>query len=212
MKNFLTSRFFIRFLYHFARIYAFTFKLSVENEEAWKAHVERGGHVLLCTWHQQFFLFIRHFKTLARFAPGLMISKSKDGDLIAGVAKLSGWHPVRGSSSTGGRLAMNDMVEYVRKNGLGAHILDGPRGPAGIVKKGVIAIAAGADAMIVPVYAIAENAWFFKSWDRFMLPKPFSKVIIRYGDMIRPDRIGDQSSFEGRRKTLETIMAPALYR
>jgi len=211
LKNFLTTRFFIRFLYHFTRIYSSTFRLRVENEDAWIKHVERGGNVLLCTWHQQFFAFIKHFKTMSRFSPGLMISKSKDGEMIAGVAELSGWHTVRGSSSNGGKIAMHKMVDHIRRTGLSAHIVDGPKGPAGIVKKGVLAIAEGADAMIVPVYAIAEKAWFFKSWDRFMLPKPFSKVIIRYGEMLRPDRIDDAYSFEAKRTALESIMKPALY-
>ena len=74
------------------------------------------------------------------------------------------------------------MIQNLKENGLAAHIVDGPRGPAGIVKKGCIYLAKDADAVIVPMYTVAKKAWYFNSWDRFFLPKPFSKVIIRYGD------------------------------
>jgi len=211
MTNFLTSPIVIKFLYRFIRIYASTFRLTVENEKPWMNHVDSGGRVLLCCWHQQFFSFIRYFKTYSRYNPSLMISKSKDGEMIAGVAELTGWITARGSSSKGGISALKNMIQNLKANGLGAHIVDGPKGPAGIVKKGCIYLARDADAMIVPMYAIAKKAWYFKSWDRFFLPKPFSKVIIRYGDMIKAPENDDNGFIEKHRKHLEDTMRPALY-
>jgi len=96
MSNFLTSKLFIKFIYRFVRTYAWTFRLTVENEKTWMDHVDAGGRVLLCCWHQQFFSFIRYFKTYSRFRPSLMISRSKDGEIIAGVAELTGWITARG--------------------------------------------------------------------------------------------------------------------
>jgi lysophospholipid acyltransferase (LPLAT)-like uncharacterized protein len=209
-KDLLTSRWFIGFLYRFIRLYAGTFRLTVENEKAWMTHVEEGGTVLLCAWHQQFFSAIRHFRRYRRFHPGIMISRSKDGELIAGVARRTGWRPVRGSSSRGGREAMHDVIDGLKGSRLAGHIVDGPRGPAGRVKAGVIRIAHATNAVIVPFYVFPEKAWYFNSWDRFMLPKPFSRLVLRFDRMITLEPTRDEHVFEHQRRELETIMLPAL--
>lgn len=140
-----------------------------------------------------------------------MISRSADGEVIAGVANRTGWYTVRGSSSRGGRAALHEMIERLKETGLAAHILDGPRGPAGIVKPGVIYLANAAGAVIVPFYASARSAWYFNSWDRFMLPKPFTRVTIRFGDMISCSDISSQEDFEQKRIFLEATMRPSLH-
>lgn len=210
MKKLLTSKKTIWIMYRLIRLYSITFRLTVENERPWLDHIQAGGRVLLCAWHQQFFSFIRYFRNYRKLGPSLMISQSSDGELIAGIANLSGWHTVRGSSSRNGGLALQQMIKRLKKTGLAAHVLDGPRGPAGIVKHGAIYLAIGAEAAIVPVTAIADNAWYFKSWDRFMLPKPFSKVIIRYGELIPFQQKDSDDDMEGLRKHLQDIMLPAL--
>jgi len=210
-KQLLYSRRFARLIYHLIRMYAATFRLRVLNEAPWQAHIEAGGKVLICTWHQQFFSFIRHFKTYRRYRPGLMISRSRDGELIAGVAECTDWHTVRGSSSRGGRTAMAQMIAHLKENGLGAHILDGPRGPAGGVKPGVVKIAMESGARLLPVYAEADAMWIFNSWDRFFIPKPLSRVRIRYGDMLPPiPPETDTDGLERWRKHLEDLMRPGL--
>jgi len=206
----LTSQWFIGFLYRFVRSYAWTFRLRVENEAAWMNVVEKGGAVLLCAWHQQFFSAIRHFQNYRRFNPGIMISRSKDGEIVAGVARRTGWHPVRGSSSRGGREAMHNVIGGLKDSRLAGHIVDGPRGPAGQVKAGVIRMAHASNAAIVPFYILAEKAWYFNSWDRFMLPKPFSRVVLRFGTVINMAPIGSDGDFEAQRRLLEQIMRPAL--
>ena len=210
MKKILTSKKTIWITYRLIRLYSLTFRLRVENEGPWIDHIQAGGRVLLCTWHQHFFSFIRYFKNYRKFGPSLMISQSSDGEIIAGVANLSGWHTVRGSSSKNGTPALREMIERLKNTGLAAHILDGPRGPAGIVKRGAIYLAIGADAAIVPVIAVAENAWYFKSWDRFMLPKPFSKVAIRYGDLIPLPKSDTDDQIEGLRIHLQDVLLPSL--
>ena len=105
LNRVLTSQWFIGVLFRIVRAYAWTFRLRIENEQEWKAHIDNGGTVLLCAWHQQFFAAIRHFRHYRRYNPHIMISRSKDGELIAGIARRTGWHPVRGSSSQGGRTA-----------------------------------------------------------------------------------------------------------
>lgn len=204
------TRQFHNFLYRFIRLYSWTFRISVENEREWMDYHHNGGRVLLCAWHQQFFSAIRHFQKYRDFNPSLMISKSQDGEMIAAVARRSGWHVVRGSSSSGGRSALTQMIRNLRKSGVGAHIVDGPRGPAGEVKSGAIKLAQSADAAIIPFYTSADRSWFFKSWDSFFLPKPFARVVLTFGDMIKFDTTETHGEFEDQRKHLETVMQPRL--
>jgi lysophospholipid acyltransferase (LPLAT)-like uncharacterized protein len=208
--RFLTSGLFISFVYRFIRTYSWTFRLKVSNEKPWLSHYENGGTVLLCTWHQQFFPAIRYFQKYKIYHPSIMISQSRDGELVAGVANRSGWHTVRGSSTRGGRDAAKKMILRLKETRLGAHILDGPKGPIGEVKPGVILLALATDAVVVPIYVAAQKAWFFNSWDRFFIPKPFSRVEIKFGDMIQFERIKEEGIFEKQRKQLEDIMRPGL--
>lgn len=92
---------FIWLAYYIIRLYSLTFRLTVVNEGPWKKRLGDRQAIIMCTWHQQFFAAIRHFKTYSHLNPGLMISQSRDGDLISGVANQTGWHTPRGSSSRG---------------------------------------------------------------------------------------------------------------
>ncbi|RLB84740.1 MAG: hypothetical protein DRH24_04095 [Deltaproteobacteria bacterium] len=173
-------------------------------------YLENGGSVLLCTWHQQFFSAIRHFQNYKVFNPVIMISQSNDGAIVAGVAERCGWNTVRGSSSKGGMKALKNIIANFKERKLAGHIVDGPKGPSGIVKPGVIHLAHAANSVIVPFSVSAEKAWYFNSWDKFLLPKPFSKVFLRFEKMIKFERVKNKESFEKQRKQLEDIMLPAL--
>lgn len=210
LSRFVTSDLSISLLYRLNRIYSGTFRLTIENENEWLDYLHKGGAVLLCTWHQQFFPAIRHFKNYNAFRPSIMISQSNDGKIVSGVAERTGWRPVRGSSSKGGKRALQIMASNLKDSRLAAHIIDGPKGPSGIVKNGVIRLAHLSDAVIVPFYVFAEYGWNFNSWDKFLLPKPFSKVSLRFGKMIKFEKVEDKESFERQRKQLQEIMSPAL--
>ena len=210
LKFIIYTRPFICFAYYVVRLYTATFRLSIKNEKSWQAMLNTDQPVIIVTWHQQFFSAIRHFKRYAPYHPGLMISRSRDGELISGVARRSGWHTPRGSSSRGGKEAMAEMIAHLNTYGFGAHILDGPTGPMGKVKPGIIKMALQTNAVIVPFFTDADRAWFFNSWDRFMVPKPFAKVQLRFLD---PIHIGgkDNEDFEALRKRLEETMLPGLH-
>ncbi len=196
--------------YHIIRTYSWTWRFHVEKEKPWLEYLQNGGRVLLCGWHQQFFAAIRHFQTYATSHPALMISQSKDGDIIAGIAEKSGWHAVRGSSSRNGGRALKEMIDHLERSGLAAHIVDGPRGPAGIIKAGVVSLARATGAVVVPVYATSDRAWYFNSWDRFMLPKPFARVNLRFGQMLDLSTGESDEHFECHRTRLQEIMQPGL--
>jgi lysophospholipid acyltransferase (LPLAT)-like uncharacterized protein len=206
----LSSNLMISFLYRFCRAYSWTFHVKLENEKEWMDYYKIGGTILLCTWHQQFFSAIRPFQNYKIYSPSLMISQSRDGDIIAGIAKRSGWIPVRGSSSKDGKKALQRMIVNLQESRIAAHLVDGPRGPIGKVKAGTIHLANATGAAIVPFFVSAENAWHFNSWDKFLLPKPFSKVILNFGSMIKFEEVTDRKDFEGQRRQLEEIMLPGL--
>ncbi|MFT4571040.1 MAG: lysophospholipid acyltransferase (LPLAT)-like uncharacterized protein [Hyphomicrobiaceae bacterium] len=205
-KAFRSSGFIGLLSYIIIRIYSLTFRFTVEKEENWRKPFDDGESVLLVVWHQQFFAAIRHFKTYARFAPALMISRSKDGDVIADVAQRSGWYVARGSSSKGGSEALTEMFDRLNETHLAAHIADGPRGPAGRMKAGPVRLALEASAVIVPVYAVADRAWYLGGWDSFLLPKPFAKVTLRFGDAIWLEPSDDTGEFERQRLMVENVM------
>lgn len=210
IKSLLTHPFVTVLLYRIVHTYSGTFRLTVENETAWLAYLKGGGKVLLCGWHQQFFAIIRHCENYRPYRPSIMISQSQDGEMIAGVAAKSGWLPIRGSSSRGGSQALKTLVEKLAETGLAAHIVDGPRGPAGKLKRGAIHLAQATGAAIVPMYVAADKAWHFNSWDRFLLPKPFSHVTLRFGDMINLTATENPEELEKQRKYIEDIMLPGL--
>ena len=106
---------------------------------------------------------------------------------------------------------MKEIINKLKETGLAAHIVDGPQGPAGVVKNGLIAIAQYADAVIVPFYVFADRAWYFNSWDRFFLPNPFSRVTIRFDEMIRLAPAENEEKFEEQRDFVEKKMLPNLH-
>ena len=209
-KSILASPRFLRFLYHFIRIYSRTFRLRIENEARWQQLVDEGTPVLLCAWHQQFFSAIRHFKTYTKYQPALMISRSRDGAIIAAVARQTGWKAIRGSSSRGGKPALRSLIRHLEDSKLAGHILDGPTGPMGMVKAGVIRLAHTARSTIVPFSVSARWALYFNSWDRFMLPLPFSRVTLRFSDPVRFAPTNDPEAFERQRARLEAMLSPYL--
>jgi lysophospholipid acyltransferase (LPLAT)-like uncharacterized protein len=92
---------------------------------------------------------------------------------------------------------------------MGAHILDGPTGPIGVVKAGVIRMAHESHAVIVPFSVTANRALVFKSGDRFMLPLPFSRVTLRFDEPVRLAPTTDPKTFERQRARIEAMMSPA---
>ena len=211
LKHIIDKKAFVLFVFYFARLYCLSFRLTIVNEKRWQGLLKQGHTVLLCGWHQQFFAVIRHFKNYAEFNPGLMISQSRDGSLIAGVANLTGWHTPRGSSSRDGKKALDEMINHLRQFRFGLHILDGPRGPIGKIKPGVIKMSNETGAFLVPFYISSDSAWFFNSWDRFMLPKPFAGVRLEFDEPILFDLAKTHDEFENQRCFLERRMSPALF-
>jgi lysophospholipid acyltransferase (LPLAT)-like uncharacterized protein len=107
---------------------------------------------------------------------------------------------------------MKEIIDRLNNSSLDGHIVDGPRGPAGGVKAGVGSIARATGAVVVPFYASANRAWYLNSWDRFLVPKPFARVTLRFDEMISFPTRETEDDFESQRFALEQTMAPHLLR
>ncbi len=130
-------------------------------------------------WHQTILINVHCFKTVR---PLSMASLSNDGDLIEVVAKKFGWRIIRGSSSRGGREAMHAMIERTNSETITTGLLgDAPRGPKSVLKMGIIKIARETGLPLFPVAMWADRYITFNSWDKTMLPMPFSTIGIYYG-------------------------------
>jgi hypothetical protein len=182
IKYFLLLRVLTLPIRRLVSLYAKTNRLIVEGDGKVLEHL-KTGRILMACWHQRFFGGF-YVPNIYGLTPCIMISQSRDGDFIAAVVKKIGWIPVRGSGSRGGKQALIQMVQEINVRKIGVHIVDGPVGPPHIIKPGLISIALKAGAVICPVYISYQNPWIFNSWDKFMVPKPFGKVLIRFGSLI----------------------------
>lgn len=210
LKNIISTPWTGRLAYQLVITYRKALRISIVNEEPWKKWHHDGGRVLLCTWHQQIYGVLAYFDAYRYLKPAVMISRSADGELVSWVAHWGGWRPVRGSSSRGGMAALKTMIRHMRSHRMGMHILDGPRGPRGVVKPGVIQLAQAANAILVPFYLTTDKAWVFNSWDRFFLPKPGARVTVRFGEPLQLNPMKDKTDLEKERLRLQTRMLPGL--
>jgi len=204
LKRLLSLKIFSYFGLLIIKIISSTYKIRIVNPEIERNILKKRQVPIYASWHQRFFPGITFFAT--RKPITIMISQSKDGELISRIVNVLGWYPVRGSSSKGGRQALREMQKRVREGYKVGHIVDGPRGPHGVVKPGLLIIAQVSGMPIVPVIISGEKKWVFNSWDRFMVPKPFSRVIIRFGDEIRIPKNMQQSNFEEKRLSIENTL------
>jgi lysophospholipid acyltransferase (LPLAT)-like uncharacterized protein len=202
----IKSDIFLNVFYAFLRAYSSSFRITLTNAAPWQDYLQKGGSLLFCCWHQQVFPTLAYIRKFREVSPPLMISLSNDGDIGAGIVRRFGWTPVRGSSSRGGMKALKQMIRELRRSRMAGHIVDGPQGPAGIVKPGVITLALAARAVIVPVSISADRAWFFNSWDRFMLPKPFAEIHFHFGEMFHLKGSEGKTDAEALRRQLESVM------
>lgn len=126
----------------------------------------------------------------------VMISASRDGELISTIGRFFGYTAVRGSSSRGGKEATREMVDYLKEGKRCAITPDGPRGPRRLMKPGAVNIARLTGSPVVPFGFAAEHCWRLRSWDQFIIPKPFSRAVFVYGEPIRiPKEGGDDEAF-----------------
>jgi lysophospholipid acyltransferase (LPLAT)-like uncharacterized protein len=192
--------------YYIARLYFLTVRVESINEEMVRQHLKAGNKLIAALWHQRILASIGYAQGFGVYRPSVMISESRDGDMTADVFSRINFRPVRGSSSRSGGKALFAMVNDLAVHSLAVHVLDGPRGPRGIVKPGLVVLAEKTGIPIVPVYISVSRAWVLGSWDRCLVPKPFSKIVIRWDQPIAVPPSTTEESFEAVRMGLEKHM------
>ncbi|RMH69505.1 MAG: DUF374 domain-containing protein [Gemmatimonadetes bacterium] len=156
--------------------------------------------VLYAFWHSR--MLILGFSHRFRQAL-ILISESQDGEFIARPIHRLGFVPVRGSTSRSGLKALFRMARLISAGQDGAITPDGPRGPRQQVQIGTVLIAQRAGVPVLPIIAAAEKCWQLNSWDRFMIPKPFSRAVIIHGNPINIPRKCTETELEAKRQAVE---------
>lgn len=162
------------------RALARTWRITVIGGQDLRAERAAKRPVVFVLWHGQMLPMLYHHRDEG---VRVLISEHRDGELVARTALALGFGTVRGSSTRGAGRALLGLVREVEAGRDVAVTPDGPRGPAKSFAPGALIVAQRTGALIVPVTAVARSAWRLRSWDRFMIPKPFARVTISYGPL-----------------------------
>ncbi|HYC70918.1 MAG TPA: lysophospholipid acyltransferase family protein [Opitutaceae bacterium] len=170
--------------------------LRFDVDAATRAVLEKSDQpVALVLWHNRLFVSGEYFRRFRHRRPvAALVSASKDGAWLAAFYRLVGIEPVRGSSSNHGREAARVLIEKMR-GGYDLGITpDGPRGPLYTVEPGVLVVSRRVEAPLVLLGIEFTRAWRLRSWDRFYIPWPFSRV--RWRATLLPSRGADGAKLD----------------
>lgn len=190
-------------IYIIYRLYMLTvrFKEPRLPEKVLKRLKEGKGYIV-AHFHQDEMALIER-RTNSNFC--VMTSTSTDGEIMRRFLTMLGYRCVEGSTTRGGARALLEMIRLVNNNGLNPVVaVDGPRGPIYKVKQGVVILAKETGAPILPVCVKISRAFCFnKSWNKALLPKPFSTVEIKFGNVIEVAKDAEKEELEAYTKELE---------
>ena len=176
------------------------------NETNVPVGITIAGPTIFAFWHRSLLVCAHRFRG---HGIAILISRSFDGELIARTVERLGFVAIRGSSSRGGASALRGMAEAYAQGHICAITADGPRGPAQIAKPGPVQLAALTGAPWVGAfYALPDRAWTLRSWDRFLIPKPFSRVTFTWPAHVQPAQEMVQSALDRAVKMAKKPIAP----
>ncbi len=175
-----------------------TMRVTRVGAEIFQGFIDRGEGFISPFWHGRM-LFMP-------FAyPGecmnVLISSHRDGEIIANVMKRFGFGLVRGSSRRGGYGAMREMLQLLKSDMHLGITPDGPKGPAESLKPGVAELARLTGKAVIPITFSASSAFRATSWDSFMVPYPFARVVLYIGEPLRYEKGEDMELFRLRLET-----------
>jgi lysophospholipid acyltransferase (LPLAT)-like uncharacterized protein len=164
------------------RVYDATWRIESVHGERWSRLRASGDPYVFALWHGRMLvpIWIHRGQRVATMA-----SKSKDGEVIARWLGGHGYVPVRGSTNKGGARGIVALARLVRRGHAAALTVDGPKGPPRVVQEGIVTLARRTGAWILPVSGAATRPRFLKSWDRYLVPKAFSRNFVVYAEPFR---------------------------
>ncbi len=183
-------------------VLGFTWRVKVIDPHEVSPLRKKTAKRIYCFWHNRLLglAYTQRFKNV-----GILISSHFDGEIIARIVSRLGYHPLRGSSTRGGSAGLLSMLKNEEVWHL-AITVDGPRGPKGVVKPGVIYLAAKSNLHIVPVSCDTSRKWVLPSWDNFEIPKPFAKIIVSWGKPFFADDIDEHSQIKNQTDNLARLL------
>jgi lysophospholipid acyltransferase (LPLAT)-like uncharacterized protein len=167
------------------------FTASSEEEGVTDAAALPPPQTVAPFWHRCVFTATYFFRSRGI---SVMTSRSFDGEYIARIIEKFGFRAVRGSSSRGGVRALLGMHTVIEENGVAAFTIDGPRGPVYVAKPGPVLLARNTGVPIRCFYIAVKEAWVLNSWDRFIIPKPFTRAHVRWSRPIFVPRDADSAA------------------
>lgn len=185
----------------FIYVNGLTCRSVVVNREIEESLLRQGINPIYVFWHGR----MLYFPYLYRFQNKhhILASPSKDGEIIGNLLKIYGFSIVWGSTFKKGAMALLNLVRIIKGGGSVVLIADGSRGPAFKAQDGAIKIAKLTGIPIVPMTYSASRKKILNSWDRFMIPYPFSKIIVKYGEPVYVPPDADDDVMELKRQELE---------
>ncbi len=180
-----------------------TVRFRVEGWEHWEEATRGGAPPIYTAWHDSIFLST-YFWRGRRIV--VMTSQSFDGEYIARFIQRMGFGAVRGSSTRGGVGALVELTRLVRKGCPAGFSIDGPRGPRHVAKMGAVLLAKKTGQPVLPFGVNAERFWSLKSWDRMQIPKPFSRVRVRFAPPIHVPADADEATLARAREELQRAL------
>jgi lysophospholipid acyltransferase (LPLAT)-like uncharacterized protein len=160
------------------RALASTWRFRVVNLPAVGDARQQGKRLLYTLWHGELLPLLWFHRGMG---VAVVISEHRDGEIIARIAETLGYATIRGSSSRGASRALIGLMRELENGRDVAVTPDGPRGPAHVFAPGAAIAAQRTGALVLPTRAFASRAWRLKSWDRFLVPKPFARIDVVYG-------------------------------
>ena len=185
------------------RLVARTWRIRQINRGPTQALRDAGQPVILVLWHGALLPLLWHHR---RQGVAVLISEHGDGEIIARIALSLGYRTVRGSTTRGAARALLELTRAARSGIDLAFTPDGPRGPAHRFAPGALIVAQRSGAPFVAIHAHAERAWHLRSWDRFVIPKPFTRITVAYSDPV-PVSAPTPRDAAGQSDRFERIMA-----
>ncbi len=200
------ARWLIAFGFHLLQLWARTLRFEV-NDGAGIVGKPVKENYIGALWHNRLLIFpfvLRRFFSNRRGAA--LISASRDGDLLTDAIKRFGFDVVRGSSSRLGASAILQLTNILASGGDAVITPDGPRGPAYELGPGIVFLAQKSGAAVLPVNMEYSSCWRLKSWDQFIVPRPFAKVRVLIGQPHRVRSTMTGEEFETERLRLQNAM------
>ncbi|MEH6404504.1 MAG: lysophospholipid acyltransferase family protein [Sneathiella sp.] len=178
-----------------------TSRWQVLNSDVPNEYMDQGKPFILAFWHGR--LLMMPISVQKKTKVNVLISHHGDGEIIARTIKHWGQESIRGSSSKGAMPAIKEMLKAIKRDEVAVITPDGPRGPRMRVQDGVVRIAAMSGVPIFPVSYSTTRGRLLKSWDRFFVPKPFSRGVVIWGDPIVVPRRDDNGQYTAAKTMIE---------